>query len=137
MLLASERRTAAIYLWGYAAEMTVKASYFSVIGVPEHQTITIADLEAARQSAAIVGTPSFKGLHNIEGWARLLVAKRASLPGLTYPIPGFGNLVITAASRIYSLWREILRYHKNIAYEYEVVQVQTAAQWLLANSSNL
>ena len=28
---AGERRTAAIYLWGYAAEMTLKAAYFALL----------------------------------------------------------------------------------------------------------
>jgi hypothetical protein len=39
-LAAQGRRTAAIYLWGYAAEMTLKAAYFSFIGHPEAATIT-------------------------------------------------------------------------------------------------
>jgi hypothetical protein len=46
-LLARERRTAAIYLWGYAAEMMLKASYFAVIGFADDQQITIPDLLAA------------------------------------------------------------------------------------------
>jgi hypothetical protein len=42
------RRTGAIYLWGYAAEMFLKAAYFSVIGTPETRSLTWgADLRPA------------------------------------------------------------------------------------------
>jgi hypothetical protein len=39
-LAAAGRRTGAIYLWGYAAEMVLKAAYFSSLGPPETQIIT-------------------------------------------------------------------------------------------------
>ncbi len=42
------RRTAAIYLWGYSAEMTLKAAYFSVIGFEQTRAITLGDLQAAK-----------------------------------------------------------------------------------------
>ena len=136
-LLAAERRTAAIYLWGYAAEMTLKASYFTVFGFSDIQHITMADLHAAKNAAPHFGVAPFANLHDIRGWAELLVATRASIPGVAFPIPGFGNNVVTGSKRIHVLWRETLRYHKNVAYGYELEQVQTAAQWLLANSVNL
>lgn len=133
-LLATERRTAAIYLWGYAAEMTLKASYFAVIGFTDTQHITMADLRAARLSAPALGVAPLVNLHDIRGWAELLVATRVSLPGFAYPIPGFGNRVVSAGSRIHAMWRESLRYHKNFAYQFELARVQTASQWLLANA---
>ena len=136
-LVAAERRTAAIYLWGYAAEMTLKASYFAVIGFGEVQRITIPDLRAARLTAPRLGVAPFANLHDTRGWAELLVATRAAIPGYAYPIPGFGNRVVSAGFRVYALWRESLRYHKNVAYEYELAQVQNASQWLLANSRSL
>jgi hypothetical protein len=55
VLEAAGRRTAAIYLWGYVAEMTLKASYFDVLGFPETQTITPADLRAAAAAAPGLG----------------------------------------------------------------------------------
>ena len=42
-----DRRTAAIYLWGYAVEMLLKAAYFEVDGFPERQPILIQDLKNA------------------------------------------------------------------------------------------
>lgn len=41
---AGNRRTAAIYLWGYAVEMIIKAAYFQVDGFSERQTILPSDL---------------------------------------------------------------------------------------------
>jgi len=35
------------------------------------------------------------------------------------------------------LWSEALRYHKNVAYVYEMNQVREAAEWLLVNSDVL
>jgi hypothetical protein len=117
--------------------MILKASYFSVIGFTDNQHITIADLHAARLSAPGLGVAPFANLHDLRGWSELLVATRASLPGYAYPIPGFGNRIVAAGFRIHALWRESLRYHKNIAYEHEVVQVKSESQWLLVNASNL
>ena len=95
------------------------------------------DLRAARLSAPSLGVAPLGNLHDVRGWAELLVATRASLPNSAYPIPGFGNVVVSAANRVHRLWRESLRYHKNAAYDYEMVQVRTASQWLLSNRSNL
>src|SRR5438132_12581385 len=35
-LAGTGNRTAAIYLWGYVAEMILKAAYFSLLGLAEH-----------------------------------------------------------------------------------------------------
>src|SRR6202008_2021190 len=40
-LAGAGNRTAAIYLWGYVAEMTLKAAYFSLFGLAEHDAITV------------------------------------------------------------------------------------------------
>ena len=32
------------------------------------------------------------------------------------------------------VWSEGLRYHKNLAYEFEVTQVRESAEWLLVNA---
>src|SRR5262249_5750435 len=93
-LAASGRRTAAIYLWGYAAEMTLKAGYFQAIGFPMTRHITPADLRGAVANAPRLGFSWVGNLHSLESWAQLLVNTRASLPGLAYPILGFGNQVV-------------------------------------------
>lgn len=133
-LVASERRTAAIYLWGYAAEMTLKAAYYNAIGFTESQHITVADLHAAKATAPSMGVTWSGNLHDIGAWAELLVATRATVPGIAYSVPHFGSEVVSRARRIQLLWSEILRYHKNVAYVHEVEDVQASAQWLLSHS---
>ena len=64
------------------------------------------------------------------------MAERASTPGAAYP-PAFGLAVQTRGQRIGQLWKETLRYHKNVAYLHEMRQVREAAEWLLANVSEL
>src|SRR5438067_365326 len=50
------RRTGAIYLWGYTAEMILKAAYFSVIGLSETHVVTWhADLRPAINRGRILG----------------------------------------------------------------------------------
>jgi hypothetical protein len=137
-LAPAGRRTAAIYLWGYAAEMTLKAAYFRLIGFPLAQAITIADLRAARVNALLLGFQwAGNNLHHLESWAQLIVSTRAATPGWAYLVAGFGNEVLARSRTLQPLWSETLRYHKNVAYPYEVGQARTAAEWLLLNASQL
>lgn len=136
---ASERRTAAIYLWGYAAEMVLKAAYFRVIGFATTQAITFPDLQAAINQGKILGIPwPTKGQgHNVRAWAQLLVTWRATTPGWSYPPLSFGLQVLARGQLFERLWIESLRYHKNTAYLFEVTQIREATEWLLSNSAEL
>ena len=66
-----------------------------------------------------------------------LKAERAATPGSAYPDPTFGQTVQRMGQRFEPLWKETLRYHKNLAYLHEVEQIRQSAEWLLANSSAL
>lgn len=44
--------TAAIYLWGYAVEMTLKAAYFSLLGLAEDDVLTVPGHIHPRSTAA-------------------------------------------------------------------------------------
>jgi hypothetical protein len=138
-LSAARRRTAAIYLWGYAAEMIVKAAYFSFIGLGEADTITWpAHLRPAIDKGRSLGIfwPRRGEGHNVRAWAELLIAERASTLAAAYPSP-FDTAVQVYGQRIEYGWNEILRYHKNYAYLYEVRNVREAAEWFLVNSPEL
>jgi hypothetical protein len=134
-LQAAGRRSGAIYFWGYVAEMILKAAFFEVSGFAEHQPITRRDLRNAL--AILPGIGGNPPLHHLGLWARALVAFRASTPGLEYADPAFTNQVTAKAQALYGLWRETLRYQKNVAYPHEIAQARAAAQWLLAHSSEL
>ena len=62
---------------------------------------------------------------------------RVSTPGLAYADPTFGSQVTAKAQALYGLWRETIRYHKNIAYFHEMARARDAAEWLLIRSPDL
>jgi hypothetical protein len=133
------RRTAAIYLWGYTAEMTLKAAYFAATGFAEDRVIAMSDLRNAVDVgiASAINWPRQGQLHNVRAWAELLVSLRINTPGLSYLDPAFGDRVSDTSRRLEPLWSERLRYHKNVAYPFEVRRVREAAGWLLFNSLSL
>ena len=138
-LAAAGRRMAAVYLWGYSAEMTLKAAYFSVEGRPETQPLTWgADLQPAIRRGQAMGI-AWHGQgagHNVRAWAELLVRTRALSPATSLPAP-FGLEVQRRGQQVGRLWREFLRYHKNNAYEYEMRQIREAVSWLLVHARQL
>jgi hypothetical protein len=140
-LAGAGNRTAAIYLWGYAAEMTLKAAYFSLLGLAEDQTITVPGhiqpaINRGRAAPLLIAWPNQGAGHNVCAWAELLVGVRALPPAMPYAFV-FGIQVQRCGQCIWQLWRETLRYHKNRAYPYEVRQVREATTWLLTNSEDL
>lgn len=139
-LAGTGNRTAAIYLWGYAAEMTLKAAYFSICGLTEDDVITVPGhiqpaINRGRAAPFHIAWPHQGAGHNVRAWGELLVAARAFGPAV-YDV-GFAANVQTYAQRIWQLWRETLRYHKNRAYTYEVRDVWEATAWFLVHSQDL
>ena len=139
-LAASGRRTGAIYLWGYSAEMTLKAAYFLLTGLAETDLITwgshiLPAIERGKTVHGIAWPKQGQG-HNVRAWAELLVAERAGGTGAPYTA-SFGLAVQQCGQAIGLLWSETLRYHKNVAYLYEMNQVREATEWLLANEDAL
>ncbi len=126
------RRTAAIYLWGYAVEISLKAWYFDTIHFHIGQPIRMADLRMAVQRAKVLGIAWPGQLHDLAAWAELIVAEHLAL-GSPLPVIEASRLQ-SSAQRLRSLWREILRYHSNVAYEYEQVQVREIVLWIVAAS---
>jgi len=136
-LAGQGRRTGAIYLWGYSAAMTLKAAFFRLTGIGEVEVITWAGhiqpaIDRGRDVLGIAWPRSGQG-HNVRAWAELLVAERATMPGAAY-IPPFGQELQDCGQRIGQLWSETLRYHGNLAYVYEMLQVREAVEWLLLNT---
>jgi len=136
---AADRRLAAIYLWGYSAEMALKAAYFTLIGVGDNVPLTMpGDIRPAIDRGRFLGVPwprAGEG-HNVQAWAGLLVLERAALPGRAYR-PDFARDVQAYGQQAGSLWNETLRYHANVAYSHEVRQVREATEWFLVNHEAL
>jgi len=86
-LATSGHRTGAIYLWGYSAEMTLKAAYFSLVGLAETDVITWqGHLQPAINRGQGMGVPWPRpgAGHNVSAWAELLVAERALTTATAY-----------------------------------------------------
>ena len=117
--------------------MTLKAAYFTLIGLGESAPITVgAHIRPAIARGQSLHVPWPGAGHNVQAWSGLLVAERAATAGMAYT-PELGQEVQANGQRLGQLWRETLRYHKNIAYQYEVRQVRQAAEWFLVNSELL
>lgn len=134
-LAAAGRRTGAIYLWGYCAEMLLKAAYFAVIGVADTDPITwngdiVPGINRRRITFHIVWPHPGQG-HNVRAWSELLVLERVAL-AMGFP-RRFEREVQRQGQRVGQIWSETLRYHKNLAYLHEVTQVREAAEWFLVN----
>src|SRR5262249_43227714 len=85
-------RLAAIYLGGYAAEMLLKAAYFRLTGWTATQTISLADLQNARDYAKTHhGLPWATSLHDLTRWRELLTEER-KLRLVAYPTPFLRSL---------------------------------------------
>jgi hypothetical protein len=135
VLAEKGHRLAAIYLWGYSAEMLIKAAYFTLHGFTAAQPIGGAVLALAKQDAKTFGI-HWTNQHNVYAYATLVVHKRASL-GRYYVSPTFANDFVGHAQTVYNRWRETLRYHHNQAYMFELQRVRVSVEWLLMQSLQL
>ena len=136
-LEARGRPLAAIYLWGYAAEMTLKAAYFRLIGFTSSRVLTFSDLRAAtvRALTLAVSWPPPHSFHYLPGWADLIVQERIARR-IPLPLP-VAAAHISHSRALHLCWRETLRYHDNRAYDFEVQRAAQSLEWFLANYAGL
>jgi len=137
ILADSGRGAAAIYLWGYVAEMILKAACFTLLGYRKTQPISMHDLRSAHKLATDIHRIQWSGsFHDLSRWAQLLIQHSIKL-GRGHPDSDFSKDVIEHSERIYERWREIMRYKKNRAYPAETGAVARSTEWLLTNSLRL
>jgi hypothetical protein len=132
LLLAEHGASAAaIYFWGYAVEMLLKAAYFRLIGYTSQQVIALADLRRAVKFGQLqFKVPFAHRLHDIDSWARLLIEQRRHLHR-PYSSAGFAAAVHIQAQIVHQRWREFIRYKPNVPYRHEVERVGEAANWFV------
>jgi hypothetical protein len=129
-------RLAAIYLWGYCAEMLFKAAYFRLIGWAPGQLITLTDLNQAKSHAIHhLGLHWHSNLHDLTRWRELLVEER-KIRMIPYEAI-FSRALNARVNRIFLNWREYLRYRVNNPYQGEVAAVFQAVHWLLGQYNHL
>ena len=123
--------------------MTLKGAYFPPYRVPRGSSPSASPTSGPPRrpglglGVAWPGHPGRYNYHDIEAWALLLASARASRPGQSYADPMFGGRVVDESRHLKRVWSEMLRYHKNVAYDFELRRARDAASWLLAHSSDL
>lgn len=129
-------RLIGIYLAGYAAEMTLKATYFRIAGRQPDDPISRGDLYAAKNHATTTLGIIWRGnLHDLIRWGDLIVEerKRRSKPLTVVVASRLTAQIIQVANN----WREDMRYHGNQPRWGEVAATFEAVRWLLENGSRL
>lgn len=126
-------------MWGYCAEMSLKAAYFSLTLAEtdpiDWMTHIKPAIDRGRSIHGIVW-PSRGAGHNIRAWADLLILERAATAGKSFA-PEDELRIQTHGLEISRLWSESFRYHSNLPYQYEVTKVRLAAEWFLINLDSL
>jgi hypothetical protein len=142
ILWKEKRRLAALYLYGYTAEICLATAYFRSAGFSPNAEIDRVTRNLRMAQARLLEMPSGEKLmpsdpHPILGWARFLEYQRNLVGNLTATDRQRLREAINKAAFIYRYWRPELRY-KVVNIEDELLgKVQKAAKWLFDNQSQL
>ena len=121
----------AVYLYGYAAEMILKAAYFRNLGYNRLVEIDRGARNRAHASAQANGFMS-RDPHDILGWARLLNWYKETLYPSAYE-PKLSGKIVTNALTVYENWRPQMRYRNIFPAPEKVFAVRAAAAWMIDN----
>lgn len=128
-------RHGAVYLFGYVAEMLLKAAYFRLRPAGANGTITFAHLQAARSRAIQLQLHWPGNLHSLVGWRNLLARERLVM-GAPFP-QTFEIELFAQTTRLALLWSESMRYYHTKPTRVEIHDAHEAARWLLTRFSVL
>ncbi len=130
-LLSKSSPLIAIYLYGYAAEMLLKAAYFKHL---RFRALDEIDRDTRNRAMALARSNGKmnRDPHDIPGWARFLVWDKATLHTPAYE-PKFEGRIVTNALLIYENWRPQMRYRNHSADASTVARVREAALWMVDN----
>jgi hypothetical protein len=127
---------ASVYLFGYSAEMLLKAACFRLRGKNPTDRITMPELQAMKAHAkTILGLPWPGNLHDLTCWRNVLIEERKRL-GHPYH-PAVARSLVTHVDFIYANWREDLRYRTNRPYSSELSGTYQAVTWIMGQYRNL
>jgi hypothetical protein len=142
ILRNQERRLAALYMYGYCAEICLSAAYYRSSGLSRHTPIDRDTrqrrMAQARQLRTAGGEPLMNSdPHPIVGWARFLEWQRLLAGDLTQQDEQRLREGINKATLIYGYWRPELRYKTIEITDRQLQEVQRAAKWLIDNQEQL
>jgi hypothetical protein len=140
--LRTKRRLAALYLYGYSAEICLAAAYYRSAGFHPNQAIDRdmrqRRMAQARQVRTSAGEPLMTGdPHPLIGWARFLQWHRSASGDLTETDAQRLREAINKAVVIYNHWRPELRYKTLEITDKQLDEVRRAAKWLIDNRERL
>lgn len=129
-LFEAGRRLGAIYLYGYTAEMLLKAAYFRLAGRAPDDPIERSHLDAAKRHATRnLGLTWTGNFHDLGAWVDLLVHERRSR-GAPHP-PAVARELPSRVYTLYANWRESIRYDTARPSAREAAETRGSAAWLL------
>lgn len=128
------RRTAAVYLYGYVAEIRLTAACYRLTGHAPEQTIGRGTREGLERDARRQNIMS-SDPHDLLGWARLLLILRKR-DRIGYDRE-FGIEMVSRVADLYGNWRPRLRYRAIYPTAAQLTLVRDAAEWLDNNYPRL
>ncbi len=126
-LVEGKHYLAALYFYGYVAEITLGAAYFRLKGWKTNESISEADLKGALNRARPPSLMSDKS-HPVDGLALLLIEEKAALYAPAYE-KRIERLIRDRSSAIGENWGPKLRYRAIDVTEDQVSLVRTSAHW--------
>ena len=136
------RRLAAMYFYGYSAEMWLSAAYYRSAGFGAHEPINRDTrhrrmVQARQLRLASGGVIMNSDPHPIVGWARFLEWQRSASGVLAVAEAQRLREAVNKAVKIYGYWRPELRYKVVEITEDQLGIVREAATWLKHNQGKL
>jgi hypothetical protein len=124
-----DRDPGAVYVLGYAAEITVKCAYFRFSGFTVAQPIGHAELNTALARAHTLGvTTPREGYHSIRFWSDLLIEHRRAA---TRPLaPTTEASLRVAVDAVYDCWWIEMRYKRAYSSRADLVRLAVAVDWI-------
>ena len=129
-LMLVEEWDAAIYIFGYVAEMVLKTAYFRVRGNNPSDTVALMLSPAKTRGQQIIPDIAHENYHSLDFWSALLRAERTQQQRPL--LPAVEAQLISFTQTLYQNWMVEMRYHPNRASEANAQLVADAAEWLFS-----
>jgi hypothetical protein len=142
VLRTQKRGLAALYFYGYSAEMWLSAAYYRSAGFKPYEHIDRDTRHRRMVQARQLRLPSGDSLmngdpHPLIGWARFLEWQRSASGALAHTDAQRLKEAINKAIEIYKYWRPELRYKVVEITDDQLTVVRRAATWLKDNHGML